>query len=396
MFKERIQKRLQLYFDCISDKNYEKYFELLLPEFQDKIQISDLNYIFGINSSKALVYFELIDVEEEVYYKDYKIFRLNYQFNINDSIQNTFVFIFFENEFEDIVFLPYLSEKKEIIFQFLPNSIVNSILRTEDIDYKVELVPYPDFEDVFINETNPKAKYVFLPLVSIKLFNHKELGTKTFHIISIWDTGNYEKEYLGEYRIDVNEIRFDIIGDKLGYKDEINFPKIEYLEQAYQIIKNDFDIEKDNYLNDLDYSSKSKKIQRGGNLILEKIPDFGKFEAKYYFERITSVLLSKYRYSKYGIVNSLFDNNSYYLHKVSDGKIDEKTILNTDFNTLGKTNFIDNLLLRPDFIQNDETPNGTIFIGQVDEWDYISSSSTNTFLFFDPKENKQIQIFQWD
>lgn len=397
MSKDKFQQSLQLYFDCISERDYERYFELLLPEFQDKIQISDLDYVFGIKSSEKRTHFDLINVvEEEDYYKDYKIFRLKYQFDIDNSIQETFLFILIENAYDNIHFLPYLPEKKEAIFQVLPISIVNSILKLKEIDNQFELIPYPNFEDVFVKETDPKAKFVFLPLVTIKLFNHKELGSKTFHIVSIWDTGDYEKDYLGDFRIDVNEIQFNIVGDLLEYKDEILFPKIDYLEKAYQIIESDFELEKDNYLSDIEYNSKAKKIERGAKLILDKIPDFGTFEAAHYFERITSSLLSKYRFKKYGIVNSMFDNNTYYLHKVSDGEIKEQTILNSDYNTLGKKNYIDNLLLRPKFIQNNETPEDSIFIGQVDEWDYLSSSSTNTYLFFDAKKNRQIQIFQWD
>lgn len=260
----------------------------------------------------------------------------------------------------------------------------------------IELIPYPKFEDVFVESTDPNAKYVFQPLVTIKLKNHKKNKNKTFHIISIWDTGDYKKEYFGDFRTDVNEISFNIIGDKLEYKDKINFPKIEFLEEAYNIIVKDFEEQKDYYLSNLEYKLKSEKIKRGRELILSKIPEFGSFESGYYFERITSILLSKYRYEKYGVVNPKFDDNSYYIYKVTNGKYSEENLKNINYNEVGKTDFIDNLLGKPEFIQNDESPADSQFIGQLDEGDYISSSSTNTFLFYDEGNQKQIQIFQWD
>jgi hypothetical protein len=261
---------------------------------------------------------------------------------------------------------------------------------------KIELIPYPKFEDVFVKETDPKAKFVFLPLVTMKILDHEKIGTKTFHLISLWDTGDYDKDYFGSFRTDVNEISFNIVEDKLEYKDEIKFPKIEFLEKAYNIIIADFEKQKDYYLENLEYDLKSVKIRRGGKLIIEKIPEFGDFESRYYFERITSALLSRYRFEKYGIVNCLFDDNSYYIYKITNGKYSDEVLKNSDFNKLGKINFIDNLLENPEFIQNDEFPQDTLFIGQIDESEYISSNSTNTYLFYDPVNNKQVQILQWD
>jgi hypothetical protein len=261
---------------------------------------------------------------------------------------------------------------------------------------RIHLIPYPKFEDVFVKETDPKAKFAFLPIVTIKILNQEKIEPKTFHLISLWDTGNYEKDYFGDFRTDVNEISFNIIGNKLEYKDEIKFPKIEFLEKAYNIIVADFEKQKDYYLENLDYDEKSVKIKRGGELILEKIPEFGSFESRYYFERITSALLSRYRFDKYGVVNCLFNNNSYYIHKITKGKYSEEDLENLDFNKLGKINLVDNLMKNPEFIQNDEFPHGTSFIGQINEGEFISSSSTNTYLFYDQVNNKQVQIFQWD
>lgn len=259
----------------------------------------------------------------------------------------------------------------------------------------IDLIPYPKFEDVFVEGIDPKAKYVFQPLVTIKIKNYNGIENKIFHIISIWDTGNYEKDYFGNQRTDVNVISFNIIGDKLEYKDDLRFPKIEFLEEAYNIIIEDFEKQKEFYLIDLN-TPKSRKIERGGELILTKIPEFGNFESRYYFERITSILLSKYRLEKYGVVNSSFDDNMWYIYQITNGKYTEEIVKKLDFNKIGKINLVDNLISKPEFIQNDEYIENTMFIGQLDEWHYISSSSTNTFLFYDSINNKQIQIFQWD
>ncbi len=83
MNKEKFQQSLQSYFDCISDRNYEKYFELLLPELQDKISISDLDYIFGSKDSEEISHFDLINVEEENdYYKDYTDYEDAYKVQV--------------------------------------------------------------------------------------------------------------------------------------------------------------------------------------------------------------------------------------------------------------------------------------------------------------------------
>ena len=403
MDNAKCQIILQEYFDSINDRDYEKYFDLLLGDFGNVITKDDLNFVFGIHKdfNTEFVQFDLNSLSDSTSKGDFLIFRMNYSFILKDDSnkvfnEDTFAWIFYDQEDETLTFLPYLVEKRELIFSFLPVAIINEILRNEEKPYSVDLIPYPDFEDVFTKETDPKAKFVFLPLVTVKISNHQQLKNKTFHLISVWDTGDYESEYLGDYRIDVNEIKFDLVGDKLGYKDKINFPKIQFLQDAYKIVIEDFEIQKDYYLNDLSYDIKKSKLKRGGNLILNKIPEFGNFEAEYYFERITSALLSRYRYKKYGVVNSSFDDNSFFSYKFAKELYPNDELEKIDFNKIGKTDFVDNLLLRPEFIQNNEFPVETIFIGQVDEGEYISASSTNSFLFYDPINEKQIQISQWD
>lgn len=403
MDNAKCQIILQEYFDSISDRDYEKYFNLLLDKFRNTVTKNDLSFVFGLNHEfkTEFTQFDLHSLSDPTSEGDFIIFKMDYSFSLKDENEkvfktNTFVWVFYDEEDETLAFLPYLPEKKELIFSFLPVKVVNEVLRSEEKMYSVDLIPYPEFADVFTEETDPKAKFVFLPLVTIKIKNHEKLKDKTFHLISLWDTGDYEREYFGNYRIDVNEVVFDLVGDKLGYKDKIDFPKIEFLEEAYHIISEDFQTQKENYLINLSYFDKGSKIERGGNLILNKIPEFGKFEAEYYFERITSVLLSKYRFQNYGVINSNFDDNSIFRHKFFKKYYPDDEVEKIDFNKTGKVNFIDNLLLLPDFIQNNEFPSDTIFIGQVDEGDFISSDSTNTFLFYDAINEKQIQIFQWD
>lgn len=402
MDNAKCQLILQEYFDSINDRDYEKYLDLLLYKFEDKITKDDLNFVFGLNHEfkTEFAQFDLHSLSDPTSEGDFLILKMDYSFSLkdeNDKVFNTdtVVWLFYDQEDETLAFLPYLPEKKELIFSFLPVKIVNEVLRSEEKSYSVDLIPYPEFEDVFTEETDPKAKFVFLPLVTIKIRNHEQFNDKTFHLISLWDTGDYETEYFGDYRIDVNEIVFDLVGDKLGYKDKIDFPKIEFLEEAYTIISEDFEIQKEYYLSNLNYKGYKSKIERGGNLILDRIPEFGKFESEYYFERVTSVLLSKYRFKNYGVINSCFDDNSFFKYKFKGDYSDEE-LEKIDFNKIGKIDFVDNLLLRPEFIQNDEFPSGTIFIGQTDEGDFISSSATNTFLFYNNEKEQQIQIFQWD
>lgn len=264
-----------------------------------------------------------------------------------------------------------------------------------NLNYEVELVPYPSYETVFDNRTNPLAKFVFLPLVSIKIKNHPLYQNNVFHVISIWDTGDYKKEYFGKYRTDVNQIHFDIIGDKLYYNDPINFPEINNLEKAYSIIMEDFELMKNKYLDDLNYDNKTIKMNRGKDLILSQIPNFGEFEAQHYFRRITSSQLAKYRYDKYGIVNPLFSENDYYVSKWNTKNKEEKND-ETNFNKKGLKKLVENLMSNPRWVQSFEKPKHFKFIGQVDVGDYIDFESTNIYLFVNKEINKQIMIFQWD
>lgn len=402
MEENEIIKILTEYFDSISNRDYAVFFQFLYEDFKNKVSEKDLNYVFGISpSSTRITDFELGDVSESVFLNEFEVFKMDYSFTLIDNTQvqieeKTFVFVFKDEQLKKMYFLPYIESKREEIFTCLPSAMINLILKNDKKNYDVELIPYPSFEDVFVKEIDPKAKFVFLPLATIKISNHSVFGSKSFHIISIWDTGDYEKEYFGDFRTDVNEISFRISGDKLEYKDDIKFPYIEHLGKAYKIIIEDFVVEKDNYINNIGSNSTSKIVDRGKKLILGQIPEFGDFEAGYYFERITSSLLSKYRFEKFGTVNSLFSPNLHYAHKITEWKHSEDDFGKLDFNKIGKSNLIDNILLKPDFIQNDEAPEGCIFIGQVDEWEYISSSSTNTYLFYDVKNEKQVQIFQWD
>jgi len=401
-----VEDILKQYFECIQKRDYENFFPFLLNDFSEKISDNDLDFIFGKKtknySDYEIIGFDLKSLSDSFYKNGNYFFKLDYTFDLKNTntsritTEKSCVILLWSEIENKIYFIPYLEHKKTIIYPLIPNSLANEFLKGNNISYKAELIPYPDFEQVFVEETNPLAKYVFIPLVTIKIQNHEIFGDKTFHIIAIWDTGNYEKDYLGEYRKDVNEITFDIVGEKLAYKDDMKFPKIEYLEQAYNLIVEDFEKQKDYYLENLESQTKRAKMERGKELIIEKIPEFGEFEAEYYFERITSVLLSKYRYKKYGAVNSLFDDNSYYAYKITKGKYTDDELNCLDFNKIGKVNLVDNLLLLPNFIQNDEHPINSIFIGQVDEWDYISASSTTTYLFYDKANKKQIQIFQWD
>ncbi|WP_172916141.1 hypothetical protein [Capnocytophaga canimorsus] len=342
---------------------------------------NDLKIDYYSSSDETIIDLGETSWSDDWYYntKGKGYYRFNYELIYQDSKGKTFkrdkILFVEKGERGDII--PYIAHKEDIIFSLIPNEFINEFLNRREKEYQIELLPYPKFNNVFVPETNPLAKYCFLPLITIKIKNHNEIGDKVFHIISIWDTGDYNECHFGDYRIDVDEVQFDIVEEKLAYKDEIIFPNIQYLEEAYNIISQEFENNLQVYLN-LKNEDRDVQMEKGINLILNKIPNFGNSEATFYFEMILSHLLGKYRYEKYRILNSNISN-----------MYDEK-----DFNEKGKTSFVDNLLLRPIFVQGDQTPPNSIFIGQIYENDYNYFNSSDVFLFFDKEKNRQILITQ--
>ncbi|HJY12748.1 MAG TPA: hypothetical protein VJ304_08170, partial [Flavobacterium sp.] len=151
MDNAKCQIILQEYFDSINDRDYEKYFDLLLGDFGNVITKDDLNFVFGIHKdfNTEFVQFDLNSLSDSTSKGDFLIFRMNYSFILKDDSnkvfnEDTFAWIFYDQEDETLTFLPYLVEKRELIFSFLPVAIINEILRNEEKPYSVDLIPYPD------------------------------------------------------------------------------------------------------------------------------------------------------------------------------------------------------------------------------------------------------------
>lgn len=251
---------------------------------------------------------------------------------------------------------------------------------------KLEFIAYPDYEAVF-TETNQFGKYVFFPILSIHFKNWSGYDTKSFHIVSLWDTGNHGDCHFGKYRIDEYTVHFDLIDNKLSYKERIEFPKIKYLPQAYQIIVDNFENNKDEILANDDFNEsniKYNECKKGKHLILAEILEFGDFEAGHYFENVTAYLLGKYKSAKGIQTNPEMDAS------VMEGTKDD-FLLAHDM----ETKLINNFLGDPVWLQGAvELPN-TTFIGQVCEMDYLSGASADLYLFFDESKDRLTQIYQW-
>lgn len=251
---------------------------------------------------------------------------------------------------------------------------------------KLAFKSYPDYEAVF-TETNQLGQYVFFPILSIHFKDWNGYNNKSFHIVSLWDTGSYEDCHFGNYRIDNYTTHFDLIDNKLSYKDKIEFPKIEYLPEAYQIIVKNFENNKDEILANDDFKEsniKSSQKKIGRDLILEKIPKFGDFEAWHYFNMVTAYLLGKYKSTKGIQTNPELDAS------VMEGTKEEFLLAHNI-----ETKLINNFLGDPVWLQGAvELPN-TKFIGQVCEMDYLSGASADLYLFFDESKDRLTQIYQW-
>jgi len=243
------------------------------------------------------------------------------------------------------------------------------------METKIEFIPYPTFEEVF-TETDELGKYVFFPLLSIHFSNHSELNDKSFHVISLWDTGNYGSCHFGKYRIDNYNIQFDLVGNKISYKDRIEFPFIELLPKAYQIIYDYFEKNKKLILaNSEGLNLGRNQLKMGKELVLKEIPEFGNFEAGFYFEKVTSYFLARYKLER-GIK---------VYPETQDSWMGEKSI----------SVFMQSFLSNPTWLQGAAHPENSRFIGQLYESNYLSDASADVYLFYDESINRQIQISQW-
>lgn len=382
---KQIESKIEAYLESILLKDEEQYLDLISGAFVDRIQPEDLVEIFKLNNREG----DELEIkrihsamwhEEEDYNNGKTYHQLEFSFDIeNLKTGENFTekeYVFIEINDGDVYFIPYLKWERKRYKDIIPNSLMNEILSKEEKKYTTQITLFPDFEEVFIEGTDPLVKYCFLPFATLKITNHEEIGDKVFHFVSAWDTGDYEECQLGENYIDAGHFEFDMVNDKLTYKDEVKFPHIAYLKQAYEIIEKDFENNQSYYLEDVEHSKLEEKIKRGSALILEKIPNFDPNYAEYYYKWIISYLVGKWRYKKYGVLNGKLTNSS---------EIE-------NFNTSGRSedDFIENILLLHDYIEA-----GDLFIGNLYEAYYNTHATADINIFYDKEREKQIQIIRY-
>jgi hypothetical protein len=260
---------------------------------------------------------------------------------------------------------------------------------------KTQIIFFPKFDDVF-TETDELARYVFLPLISITITDNPELSGKKFHVVSLWDTGNYEESYFNDYRQEIHWMRFDHIDNKYSYPAPVNFPSIGFLKTAYKIAERHFNDNIDFYLRPKEWTEFNELRDRknGGAKIREQLPDMPVFDSEYYFGRIISYLLTKERIKKYLALNSKLT----YAYYGDEGKTKEE--VRENFNREGKKDLV-SFIQKPEELKERFSPEwgqyeDQEFICHIDVGDFIHSDATMITLFYDKKQKQAIQLFSWD
>lgn len=266
----------------------------------------------------------------------------------------------------------------------------------KNIEDKLEIIPFPDFNNT-INVINGNEKFIFLPLATIQFNKHIEFENRSFHFISIWDTGTYEENYFNAFRKNIRCIKFKIENNKYSYLPEPEFPFINLLPKAYDIIQSNFQENIDYYLNpksSRQFSIEDKIFSKGKELIFNLLEDFDKPDGAYYFERITQYLYTKKKYELFDKINSDF---AYLETFVGLTTTKEKRIAEFNYEGKSKNEIINNLLEKPNWLQNPEEIlkiQNLIFIGSVSETDFTNGSA-EIYLFWDKENNEAYQFFQW-
>ena len=277
----------------------------------------------------------------------------------------------------------YRLGKRNTFSQLLPSSIKKM---------KYYISPFPEFESIF-NANNSKEKFVFSPLASIEFDNDKVLSDKKFHFISVWDTGSYEKEYFNEYRLSERVIRFKFYDNKYSYPTELKFPFLDELESAYKTIENNFNENIDFFLKVKSYEEFSGTLNKGGDILFSNNKKFDRWDAGYYFEKITTYLYTKKKFERFNKIHSRF---TYPETLIGLTKTKEEII--SEFHTYGtaKEDIVKNILDKPDWLQFPENLdyNKLIFIGSVSEFDFTNGTA-EIYLFWDKENDYVYQISQW-
>ena len=86
-------------------------------------------------------------------------------------------------------------------------------------------------------------------------------------------------------------------------------------------------------------------------------------------------------------VKSMLRDGTLYSTQKEDETIDLSPIKNA--------NLMSNLLGKPYWLQGEENPLNSTFIGQVDEGGYISHGSAFIYCYLNNETKQQTQVFQW-
>ncbi|WP_281632633.1 hypothetical protein [Flavobacterium luteolum] len=260
----------------------------------------------------------------------------------------------------------------------------------------IEILPFPEFENTF-NSINSNEKFVFLPLATLQFKKHSEFENKSFHFVSIWDTGDYEESFFNEFRKSISCIKFKIENNKYSYPEGLNFPFVDLLSQAYDLTHQNFQQNLDYYLEPKSYhefSSEKSIFSQGREFVFNSLNGIDKFESSYYYERITQYLYTKEKYKLFDKINPQFTYSETFI-----GITTTKEEVMTGFNEEGKSKdeIINNLLGTPEWLQSpEEIPEklNLIFIGSVYEGDFTNGSA-EIYLFWDKENDEAYQFFQW-
>ncbi|NRS90811.1 hypothetical protein HNQ02_003758 [Flavobacterium sp. 7E] len=260
----------------------------------------------------------------------------------------------------------------------------------------IDIEPFPIIENVF-EIYSKMEKYIFLPLATINFKNHKVLNNKSFHFISIWDNGSYEDVYFNDFRKEIRIIKFKMVDNKYLYPINPKFPSIQFLNDAYNIIEQNFNENIDYYLTPKNYSKfthEDKTLYNGAELIRNSINEFDRFDSAYYFERITQYLYAKRKFELFEKINPSFTYSETFI-----GLLTTRENVISEFHDEGKTKteIINNLLDEPQWIQNPEEILKNLnltFIGSISENNFTNGSA-EIYLFWDRIKNEVYQFIQW-
>ncbi|WP_433830744.1 hypothetical protein [Flavobacterium anhuiense] len=260
----------------------------------------------------------------------------------------------------------------------------------------IEIIPFSEFEDTF-NSIDSNGKFVFLPLATIQFNQHSEFEDKSFHFISIWDTGDYEESFFNDFRKNISCIKFKLENNKYSYPEKLNFPFVDLLSQAYPLTQQNFQQHFDYFLKPKNYDEFSAEdgiFNQGREFVFNSLNGIDKFESSHYYERITQYLYAKEKYNLFDKINPAFTYSETFI-----GITTTKEEVIADFHYEGKSKdeIINNLLGTPEWLQSPEEISEKLnltFIGSVYEGDFTNGTA-EIYLFWDKINNETYQFFQW-